>query len=46
MVLVTFLKHKSKYFEHFNIVRKIEERESDLKLKCLRWDQRGEFTSQ
>ncbi|XP_059076415.1 uncharacterized protein LOC131067604 [Cryptomeria japonica] len=46
MVWVTFLKHKSEAFERFKIFRKIVERETDLKLKCLRSDRGGEFTSQ
>lgn len=36
MVWVTFLRHKSNVFEKFKIFRKMVERESDFKLKCLR----------
>ena len=46
MVWVTFLKHKSEAFERFKIFRKMVERETDLKLKCLRSDRGGEFISQ
>lgn len=46
MVWVTFLKHKSEAFERFKIFRKMVERETNLKLKCLRLDRGGEFTSQ
>ena len=46
MVWVTFLKHKSKAFDHFKILKKMVERETDLKLKCLRLDRGGEFISQ
>ena len=43
IVWVTFLKHKSEAFDRFNFLRKMVERESDLKLKCLRSDTGGEF---
>ena len=46
MVWVTFLKHKLEAFEYFKIFRKMVERETDLKLKCLRSNRGGEFTSQ
>ena len=46
MVWVTFLKHKSEAFYRFKFFRKMVERETDLKLKILRLDSRGEFTSQ
>lgn len=46
MVWVTFLKHKSEAFERFKIFRKMVERESEFKLKCLHSDKGGEFTSQ
>ena len=46
MVWVTFLKHKSEDFDCFKIFKKMVERETDLKLKCLRSDRGGEFTSQ
>ena len=46
MVWVNFLKHKSEALNGFNFFRKMVERETDLKLKCLRLDRGGEFTSQ
>lgn len=46
MVWVTFLRHKSEAFERFKVFRKRVERETDLKIKCLRSDKGGEFTSQ
>lgn len=45
MVWVTFLKQKSEAFDRFKIFKKMVERESNLKLKCLRSDKGGEFTS-
>lgn len=46
MVWVTFLKHKSEAFDRFKVFRKMVECESDLKLKFLRSNKGGEFTSQ
>lgn len=45
MTWVTFLHDKSQAFERFKIFWKMVERESGCKLKCLRYDQGGEFTS-
>ena len=45
MIAVFFLKNKSKDFENFNIYKELVENETDSKIKCLRYDNRGEFTS-
>ena len=42
---VTFLKEKSKYFEKFKIFKEKVKNETNLKIKCLRSDNGGEFTS-
>jgi transposase InsO family protein len=42
---VFFLKKKSEAFEHFKIYKEMVEIETYLKVKCLRSDNRGEFTS-
>ena len=45
MTAISFLKKKSKAFECFKIYKKLVKNESDLKIKCLRLDNGGEFTS-
>jgi hypothetical protein len=45
MTWVTFLKEKSEAFEKFKVFKALVENETDFKLKCLRSDRRGEFTS-
>ena len=42
---VCFLKNKSEDFENFNIYKEMVENEMDSKIKCLRYDSGGEFTS-
>jgi hypothetical protein len=42
---VFFLKEKSKAFEKFKTFKALVENETDLKIKCLRSDNGGEFTS-
>jgi hypothetical protein len=45
MTAVCFLKNKSKYFENFKIYNEMVENEMDLRIKCLRSDNGGDFTS-
>jgi transposase InsO family protein len=45
MIKVCFLKKKSKAFECFRIFKEMVENEIDLKIKCLRLDNGGEFMS-
>jgi hypothetical protein len=45
MALVCFLKNKSEYFENLKIYKEMVESEMDSKMKCLRSDNGGEFTS-
>jgi transposase InsO family protein len=45
MTTIFFLKNKSEAFEHFKIYKEMVETETDLKIKCLRSDNGGEFTS-
>jgi hypothetical protein len=45
MTAVCFLKNKSEDFENFKIYKEIVENEMDSKIKCLRSDNGGEFTS-
>lgn len=45
MTWVTFLQDKSQAFERFKIFQKMVEKESGYRLKCLRSDKGGEFTS-
>jgi hypothetical protein len=45
MTAVCFLKNKSKAFENFKIYKEMVENEMDSKIKCLRYDNGGEFTS-
>ena len=45
MTWVAFLKEKSKAFEKFKIFKAMAENESGLKIKCLRSNNGGEFTS-
>jgi transposase InsO family protein len=42
---VYFLKEKSEAFEKFKTYKFLIENETDLKIKCLRSDNGGEFTS-
>jgi transposase InsO family protein len=45
MTWVCFLKEKSEAFEKFKAFKELAENETDLKIKCLRSDNGGEFTS-
>jgi hypothetical protein len=45
MTAVFFLKNKLEAFENFNIYKEMVENEMDSKIKCLRSDNGGEFTS-
>jgi transposase InsO family protein len=45
MTVVCFLKNKSKSFENFTVYKKMVENEMDSRIKCLRSDNGGEFTS-
>ena len=45
MTIVFFLKNKSEAFENFKIYKEMVENEMDSRIKCLRLDNRGEFTS-
>jgi transposase InsO family protein len=45
MTVVYFLKNKSEAFENFKIYKKMVENEMDSRIKCLRSDNGGEFTS-
>jgi len=45
MTGVFFLRKKSKVFEHFNIYNEIVEVERESKIKCLRLNNGGDFTS-
>jgi transposase InsO family protein len=45
MTAVCFLRNKSKDFENFKVYKEMVENEMDSKIKCLRFDNEGEFTS-
>ena len=45
MTWVTFLKEKIEAFEKFKDFKALVENETNLKIKCLRSDRGGEFTS-
>ena len=45
MTAVCFLKNKSEDFEKFKVYKEMVENEMDSKIKCLRYDNGGEFTS-
>lgn len=45
MAWVMFLKHKSKAFEIFKAFKALVENETDLKIKCLIFENGGESTS-
>jgi hypothetical protein len=45
MIVVFFLRKKSEAFKHFKIYKEMVETEMDLKIKCLRSENGGEFTS-
>ena len=45
MMWIAFLKEKSKAFEKFKIFKNRVENESGVKIKCLRSNRGGEFTS-
>ena len=45
MTAVFFLKNKSEAFENFKIYEEMVENEMDSRIKCLRFDNGGEFTS-
>lgn len=45
MTTVSFLKKNSEAFKCFKIFKELFKNETDLKIKCLRSDNGGEFTS-
>jgi hypothetical protein len=45
MTAVFFLRNKSEAFENFKVYKELVENEMDSKIKCLRYDNGGEFTS-
>jgi transposase InsO family protein len=45
MTCVCFLKKKSKDFKCFRVFKELVENETNLKIKCLRLDNGGDFTS-
>jgi transposase InsO family protein len=45
MTTVFFLRNKSKAFEKFKVYKEMVENEMDSKIKCLRSDNGGDFTS-
>jgi transposase InsO family protein len=45
MIAVCFLRNKSEAFENFKVYKEMVENEMDSKIKCLRSDNGGEFTS-
>jgi len=45
MVWIGLMKHEDKAFEKFKSFKALVENESDHKIKCLRFDRGGEFTS-
>jgi hypothetical protein len=45
MTWVAFLKNKSKAFENFKAFKDLVDNEIELKIKCLRSDNGGEFMS-
>jgi hypothetical protein len=45
MTAVFFLRNKSEAFENFKVYKEMVENEMDSKIKCLRSDNGGEFTS-
>jgi hypothetical protein len=45
MTTICFLKNKSEAFENFKIYKEMVENEMDSRIKCLRLDNGGEFTS-
>jgi transposase InsO family protein len=45
MTAIFFIKNKSKAFENFKIYKEMVENEMDSRIKCLRLDNGGEFTS-
>jgi hypothetical protein len=45
MTAVFFLKNKSEAFENFKIYKEMVENEMDSRIKCLRYNNGGEFTS-
>jgi hypothetical protein len=46
MTAVFFLKNKSEAFENFNIYKEMVVNEMDSRIKCLRYDNGGEFASE
>jgi transposase InsO family protein len=45
MITVFFLKNKLEAFENFKIYKEMVENEMDSRIKCLRSDNGGEYTS-
>jgi transposase InsO family protein len=45
MTTVCFLRKKPEYFENFKVYKEMVENEMNSKIKCLRYDNGGEFTS-
>ena len=46
MCWIGFIKHKDQALEKFQSFKALAENESDLKIKCLRSDRGGEYTSE
>jgi hypothetical protein len=45
MTTIFFLINKSEAFENFEVYKEMDENEMDSKIKCLIFDNEGEFTS-
>jgi len=45
MVLIGLMKHKDEAFEKFKSFKALVENKTNHKIKCLRFDRGGEFTS-
>jgi transposase InsO family protein len=45
MITIFFLRNKLEAFENFKVYKEMVENEMDSKIKCLRYDNGGEFTS-
>jgi transposase InsO family protein len=45
MIAILFFKNKSEAFENFKIYKEMVENDMDSRIKCLRSDNGGDFTS-
>jgi hypothetical protein len=45
MTVVVFLRNKLEGFKNFKVYKEMVENEMDSKIKCLRYNNGGEFTS-